>query len=63
MVEVIEGVKNWASILDDNTRLQAEMLSRSEVICGHVALMMDRFLGIRRSLFAIHSAPRDLCSY
>ena len=38
-------VKNWASILDDNTRLQAEMLSRSQVIAGHVALMPDAHLG------------------
>ncbi len=46
MVEVIDGVKNWASILDDNTRLQAEMLSRSAVICGHVALMPDAHIGM-----------------
>lgn len=39
------NVKNWASILDDNTRLQAEMLSRSEVVWGHVALMPDAHLG------------------
>ncbi len=45
MVEIINGIKNWASILDENTRLQAEMLSRSEVICGHVALMPDAHLG------------------
>ena len=46
MVDVIDGVKNWASILDDNTRLQAEMLSRSGVICGHVALMPDAHVGM-----------------
>ncbi len=46
MVEVINGVKNWASILDDNTKKQAEMLSRSEVICGHVALMPDAHIGM-----------------
>ena len=46
MVEVIKGVKNWASILDEKTRLQAEMLSRSDVICGHVALMPDAHLGM-----------------
>ena len=46
MVEIINGVKNWASILDENARLQAEMLSRSEVICGHVALMPDAHLGM-----------------
>ena len=46
MVEIINGVKNWASILDYNTRLQAEMLSRSGVICGHVALMPDAHVGM-----------------
>ena len=40
------SVKNWASILDENTRLQAEMLSRSPVIFGHVALMPDAHLGL-----------------
>lgn len=44
-METINGVKNWASILDENTRLQAEMLARSEVIAGHVALMPDAHLG------------------
>lgn len=39
-------VKNWASILDENTRRQAEMLSRSAVIAGHVALMPDAHLGM-----------------
>ena len=38
-------VKNWASILDDNTRHQAEMLSRSEIMAGHVALMPDAHFG------------------
>ena len=40
------SVINWASNLDDNTRLQAEMLSRSAVIAGHVALMPDAHLGM-----------------
>ncbi|MDP6548462.1 MAG: RtcB family protein [Dehalococcoidia bacterium] len=39
-------VKNWASILDEKTRLQAEMLSRSAVIAGHFALMPDAHLGM-----------------
>ena len=38
-------IKNWASILDDNTRRQAEMLSRAAGIAGHVALMPDAHLG------------------
>jgi tRNA-splicing ligase RtcB len=39
-------VKNWASLLEENTRLQAEMLSRSSVVWGHVALMPDAHLGL-----------------
>ncbi len=39
-------VKNWASMLEENTRLQAEMLSRSPVVFRHVALMPDAHLGI-----------------
>lgn len=38
-------VKNWASNLDENTRLQAEMLSRSSVVWRHVALMPDAHIG------------------
>ena len=45
MVNTANGVKNWASILDDNTRLQAEMLSRSQIMAGHVALMPDAHYG------------------
>ncbi len=40
------NVKNWASILDDQTRKQAEMLSRAPGIAGHVALMPDAHLGM-----------------
>ena len=39
------NVKNWASILDDVTRKQADMLSRAHGIAGHVALMPDAHLG------------------
>ena len=39
-------VKNWASNIDENTRVQAEMLSRSPVVFRHVALMPDAHLGI-----------------
>ena len=39
-------VKNWASLLDDSTRLQAETLSRSPIMAGHVALMPDAHWGM-----------------
>lgn len=45
-METINGVKNWASILDENTLRQAEMLSRSTIIYGHVALMPDAHFGM-----------------
>jgi RNA-splicing ligase RtcB len=38
-------VKNWASILDEGTRRQAEMLSRASGVVGHVALMPDAHIG------------------
>ena len=38
-------VKSWASILDEATRRQADMLSRAPGIAGHVALMPDAHLG------------------
>ncbi len=41
----LTGVKNWASILEDNTARQAEMLSRCPVVWGDVALMPDAHLG------------------
>ena len=39
------NVRNWASLLDEKTLLQAEMLGRSPVLCGPVALMPDAHLG------------------
>lgn len=36
---------SWASILDENTRLQAERLSRLPFVYPHVALMPDAHLG------------------
>ena len=39
------GVRNWASILDDNAREQAIVTSQSPVLAGPVALMPDAHLG------------------
>lgn len=39
-------VKSWASILDPATQMQAEMISRSNIVAGHLALMPDAHLGI-----------------
>jgi RNA-splicing ligase RtcB len=41
-----KNLYNWASILDEGTRLQAERLSRVPVLAGPVALMPDAHLGI-----------------
>ena len=40
------NVKNWASILDEGARLQADKLSRTPGVAGHVALMPDAHVGI-----------------
>lgn len=45
-MEESNNVRNWASILDVKTRLQAEMLARCPVVRGPVALMPDAHLGI-----------------
>lgn len=39
-------VLSWASLLETNTREQAEMTSRSRVLAGHLALMPDAHLGM-----------------
>jgi len=39
-------VMSWASLIDDLTRQQAEMTSRSPVVKGHVALMPDCHFGM-----------------
>lgn len=39
-------VLSWASMLEDNTREQAERTSRSSRVAGHVALMPDAHLGM-----------------
>jgi len=38
-------VKSWASIIDDNTREQAALISRSSIVEGHLALMPDAHFG------------------
>ena len=38
-------VKSWASIIDDNTREQAALISRSTIVEGHLALMPDAHFG------------------
>lgn len=38
-------VRSWASLLDDNCRLQAEMISRVPIIDGYLALMPDAHHG------------------
>jgi RNA-splicing ligase RtcB len=53
-------VKNWASILDESTRLQAEMLGRSPAVCGHVALMPDAHLGIGATVGSVIPTKRAI---
>ncbi len=44
--EIEPGVRSWASLLDDVTRLQAARTARLACVDGHVALMPDAHLGI-----------------
>jgi len=53
-------VKSWASILDENTRLQAEMLSRSPAVTGHVALMPDAHVGIRAPIGSVIASEASI---
>ena len=55
---MVGEVKNWASVLDENTRLQAEMLSRSPVVFKHVALMPDAHLGIGATVGSVIATKR-----
>lgn len=43
--EIAPGVRSWASLLDDVTRLQAARTARLACVDGHVALMPDAHLG------------------
>ena len=45
MEKINERLLNWASILEDNTREQAERTARMPFIYPHVALMPDAHLG------------------
>ncbi len=41
----IDGVLNWASVLDDNTLEQAQSCAKLPFVEGHVALMPDAHFG------------------
>ena len=45
MQQISKRLMNWASILEDNTRAQAETASRLPFIYPHIALMPDAHLG------------------
>ncbi len=46
MEESIPGVRNWASILDDVTKEQAERMATLPILGGPIALMPDAHLGM-----------------
>ena len=46
MEKITDRLLNWASELDEGTKLQAEKTSRLPIIEGHEALMPDAHLGI-----------------
>lgn len=45
MNKITEKLFNWASIIEENTRTQAEMTSRMPFVYPHLALMPDAHLG------------------
>ena len=47
------GVRNWASILDDNTKEQALRTAQSSVMAGPVALMPDAHLGMGATIGSV----------
>ena len=53
------GVKSWASVLDDNTRRQAEVISRAPDVAGHVALMPDAHLGMGATVGSVIPTAAD----
>ena len=53
------GVKSWASILDENTRRQAEVISRAPDVAGHVALMPDAHLGMGATVGSVIPTAAD----
>jgi RNA-splicing ligase RtcB len=46
MEKLSDTLYSWASILDDETRAQAERTSRLRILDGHLALMPDAHLGM-----------------
>ncbi len=51
--EVVNGVRVWASDIDENTRLQAERQARSAVVSGPIALMADAHVGIGSTIGSV----------
>ncbi len=47
------NVRNWASDIDEGTRLQAEKAARSQVISGPLALMPDAHVGIGATIGSV----------
>jgi RNA-splicing ligase RtcB len=51
--EIDAGVRSWASLLDEVTRLQAARTARLACIDGHVALMPDAHLGMGATIGSV----------
>jgi RNA-splicing ligase RtcB len=51
--EIAPGVRSWASLLDDVTRLQAARTARLACVDGHVALMPDAHLGMGATIGSV----------
>ena len=60
MEQITKRLMNWASILEPNTRAQAERASRMPFIYPHLALMPDAHLGKGARVGSVIPNLRDL---
>ncbi|KKL93728.1 hypothetical protein LCGC14_1871830, partial [marine sediment metagenome] len=53
MIGTTNNVRNWASNLEENTRLQAERTARLPILAGPLALMPDAHLGMGATIGSV----------
>jgi len=52
-VRELNNVRNWASDIEENTRLQAERTARLDILAGPLALMPDAHLGMGATIGSV----------
>jgi tRNA-splicing ligase RtcB len=58
--QISERLLNWATVLDEKTRAQAELTARMPFVSPHVALMPDAHLGIGATVGSVIPTVRAL---